>query len=124
MTMHLLPAMFSTTGKSKNKKFKSSKQAQASANNKKSWNDLLDKWDIKSNSKPKSKSSYRLEAARGGSKRDMYQSLDTGYGDTNKPKDKQYTGNNVIGISTLHKSISTPMFRHSDVIDVAKMRRG
>lgn len=124
MTMHLLPAMFSTTGKSKNKKFKNSNQARTSAKNKASWEELLEKYDVKPNSKPKTKSAYKLEAKRGGSKRDVYKSLETGFSDTSKPKEKVYTGDAMLGVSTLHKSNAVPVFRQSDAIDVAKMRRG
>jgi hypothetical protein len=37
---------------------------------------------------------------------------------------KVYTGDAMIGISTLHKSNAVPVFRQEDAVDIAKMRRG
>ena len=34
-----------------------------------------------------------------------------------------YTGDSMLGISTLHKSNSVPVFSQSDAIDIARMRR-
>jgi hypothetical protein len=40
-------------------------------------------------------------------------------------KDKQiYTGSNMIGIATLHKSNAVPVFSKEDAEDISKMRRG
>lgn len=36
----------------------------------------------------------------------------------------QYTGDAVLGISTLHKSNAVPVFSREDAVDIAKMRRG
>lgn len=35
----------------------------------------------------------------------------------------KYTGTNMIGIGTLHKSNAVPVFRGEDAVDLAKMRR-
>ena len=45
-------------------------------------------------------------------------------GDTSMPPKKQYTGNKIIGIATLHKSNAVPVFSQQDAIDISKMRRG
>ena len=53
-----------------------------------------------------------------------HQSVDTGRGNATKPiKTMTYTGNNMIGIGTLHKSNAVPIFRQEDAVDMAKMRR-
>lgn len=45
-------------------------------------------------------------------------------GSTAPPASPKYTGTKIVGISTLHKSISTPVFSKEDAVDIAKMRRG
>lgn len=40
-----------------------------------------------------------------------------------KPDDKVYTGDACMGISTLHKSNSVPVFSKEHAVDTAKMRR-
>jgi hypothetical protein len=51
-------------------------------------------------------------------------SLDSGQGNAVKMPAKVYTGDAMIGISTLHKSNAVPVFRQEDAVDIAKMRRG
>lgn len=51
-------------------------------------------------------------------------SLDSGHGNAVKMPAKVYTGDAMIGISTLHKSNAVPVFRQEDAVDIAKMRRG
>lgn len=50
-------------------------------------------------------------------------SLDTG-GNATKSKERVYTGDKMIGVATMHKSNSVPVFSKDDAVDVAKMRRG
>jgi len=52
-------------------------------------------------------------------------SLDTGLVAATKPlKEKRYTGTNMLGIGTLHKSNAVPVFSSAEATDMAKMRRG
>lgn len=51
-------------------------------------------------------------------------SLDTNTIDTFKKPTKQYTGENIVGISTMHKSNAVPVFNHNHAIEISKMRRG
>lgn len=37
--------------------------------------------------------------------------------------EKKYTGNQIIGIATMHKSSAVPIFNKEAAIDVAQMRR-
>jgi hypothetical protein len=50
-------------------------------------------------------------------------SLNTGVGTAARAPDKVYTGNAVVGISTLHKSNGVPVFSKEEAIDISKMRR-
>lgn len=50
-------------------------------------------------------------------------SVDSGKGDTALVERKHYTGDKVLGLSTLHKSNMVPIFNFEDARDIAKMRR-
>lgn len=50
-------------------------------------------------------------------------SLNTGYFNTFKKPDMYYTGNNMKGIGTLHKSNAVPIFTDEEAKDQATMRR-
>ena len=41
-----------------------------------------------------------------------------------KPDEKVYTGGNLLGIATMHKSNMVPIFKAEDAADIARMRRG
>lgn len=41
-----------------------------------------------------------------------------------KPEPKVYTGGNLMGIATMHKSNMVPVFNTQDAEDISKMRRG
>lgn len=53
-------------------------------------------------------------------------SLNSGFavGPASKPEKKVYTGTNIIGIATLHKSNAVPVFSNAEAIEIANMRRG
>ena len=50
-------------------------------------------------------------------------SKDTGYYNTFRKADLYYTGDNMKGIGTLHKSNAVPIFTDEEAKDQAKMRR-
>ena len=50
-------------------------------------------------------------------------SRDTGYYNTFKKPDLYYTGDNMKGIGTLHKSNAVPIFTDEEAKDQANMRR-
>ena len=51
-------------------------------------------------------------------------SLTTKGGSCEKVERHMYTGSNIIGISTLHKSNLVPVFSQEDAIEISRMRRG
>jgi len=124
MTMHLLPPMFSTTGKKRTKaQFRTADQARRARQAQESWADLKQRWDIKEdNSKPKKAlytppQPYRRDTGpRAESKPDTV-------GIAVRPADKVYTGDNCLGVAILHKSCLQPVFNTESVKDIAKMRR-
>jgi len=137
MTMHMLPPMYSTTGKKKGKqKFRTAEAANRARRAAESWNEILEKYDAKVVvEKPKqvragsskSVAPYRSDwRSRVDPSRltDHIPSRDTGVSVAARPADKVYTGDSIIGIGQLHKSNGIPVFRQEDAIDVSKMRRG
>jgi hypothetical protein len=53
-----------------------------------------------------------------------YPSRNTGIGNATKPiYGKQYTGDKILGIGTLHKSNAVPIFSKEEAVDQANMRR-
>ena len=51
-------------------------------------------------------------------------SLETMLGNCNKPAVIMYTGDAIIGLSTMHKSNTVPVFSKEEAESHAKMRRG
>jgi len=141
MTMHLLPPMFSTTGKKKGKaKHRNADAANKARRNAEAWQQLLEKYDVKTSSKVVVGKSKPVRATgsksviSGGSDwrsrvdprrlTDHIPSIDTGVGLAARPADKVYTGDAMLGVSVLHKSNGIPVFRQEDAVDISKMRRG
>lgn len=124
MSMHMLPAMYTTTGKKKGKqKFKSAEAAAKARKNAEAWNQLLAKYDVKQ-TKPNKKAVHKpTPSNHRHTVFDDAKSLDTGAGVAAKADIPQYTGDAMIGIGQLHKSNSVPVFRKEDAEDQAKMRR-
>jgi hypothetical protein len=125
--------MYSTTGKKKGKaKHRNATSANLARKNAESWQQLLNKWDVKSETKTtKVQQPTKLATTSGYSpahdpKRSTRHipSVDTGQGIAARPADKVYTGDAMLGVSVLHKSNGIPVFRQEDAIDISKMRRG
>jgi len=124
MSMHLLPPMYSTTGKKKGKpKFRNAEAAAKARRNAEAWSALLDRYPTNKNIKITNPISvnYNIPADRNPR---QYPSRDTGAGIAAKKEVTQYTGTAMIGIGQLHKSNSIPVFQAEDAVDIAKMRRG
>ena len=138
--MHLLPPMYSTTGKKKGKaKFRNADAANKARRNAEAWQQLMEKYDVKTDkmvlgkSKPVRKDNSKAVVSTRYDWRsridprrltDHIPSRDSGVGVAVKPEDKVYTGDAMIGIGQLHKSNGIPVFRQEDAVDVSKMRRG
>lgn len=50
-------------------------------------------------------------------------SVDSGIGNGLKKSSVTYTGTNMLGIATMHKSNSVPIFKKEEAVDIASMRR-
>ena len=53
-----------------------------------------------------------------------YPSLNSGFHDTAAKPKQTYTGSNLLGIGTLHKSNAVPIFSQEEALEQARMRRG
>jgi hypothetical protein len=127
MTMHLLPPMYSTTGKKKGK------QKWATAEQKRKAQELDMEWQKKqqewaSISKPKVKPvgqavKYKMPTIPEG-RQVKGVSLDTGVkGAVTVKKTQHYTGDRLLGITIMHKSCLQPVFSQEQAVDAAHMRR-
>lgn len=65
---------------------------------------------------------YKLAPAAG-RETVRYPSLNTGNGVATKAAPKIYTGTNVLGIATMHKSNAVPVFNSEEAVEISKMRR-
>lgn len=88
------------------------------------WQEILRKYDVKSQSKNVVSKTTSTRVIRDNSDSRVIPSLDTGIGSTSKKESMVYSGDAVIGISVLHKSNAVPVFSKEDIIDISKMRRG
>lgn len=123
MTMHLLPPMYSMTGKKKGKqKFRNSAAAAKSRDLDDSWNELLKKYPPMKVKPASKKLVYKLEVPEERSTK-KYKSVDTGGGSTAPVKTKVYTGDKMVGIGTMHKSNMVPIFSDQEAKDISTMRR-
>jgi len=134
MTMHLLGPAYTTTQTTRRKsKTTTAKQTKLA-------NDWLDdcKFCKRLGIKPKTFEEYKQYRSgnykpklRGtpmpeynvSNHREKYPSGD-GIGVTFARTPNTYTGDKLIGIATMHKSNSVPVFSHEDAIEISRMRRG
>ena len=127
--MHLLPPMFSTTGKPKGKRKWPSAEAKRRAEKLEAdWKALLKKQGIEAEARKKARaltdavltSSPRVPPGR---ETPYIPSRDTGAIACTKKADTLYTGTKIKGIGTMHKSNAVPVFSDEEAVDISRMRR-
>jgi len=132
MSMHLLPPMYSTTGKKKGKKkFASAEHARKARELDESWKELQKKWGIEAEEKKRSRAlsapnlntAYKLTIPEGRNTTAHIKSLGTNSGVATLSPAKVYTGDKVKGIATMHKSNAVPVFSDEQAVDISRMRR-
>mgnify|MGYP003350797803 CR=1 FL=1 len=140
MSMHMEGPYLTTTGKKKGKqKFRNAAAANLARKNAEAWKELLEKYDVKADKVVlgKSKSVRKENSKTVASPRydwrsridprrltDHIPSRDTGVSVAAKHENTQYTGDAMIGLGTLHKSNTVPVFSKQEAHDLAIMRRG
>ena len=128
--MHLEGPWLSTTGKRKGKKkFASAEHARKARELDESWKELQKKWGIEAEERKRKRGLAAPAMNPLASKpfvRDTgprINSLPFTAGPCTKPAEKVYTGTNIVGIATMHKSNAVPVFSAKDAEDISKMRR-
>jgi len=129
MTMHLEGPALTLTGKRKGKfKFRNAEEAKRARDLEQSWSELLKRQGIEAEEKKRAKAlkapalTYKLSAPPGRETQKI-KSLSTPGGST-APVHKVYTGDQIIGIATLHKSNAVPVFSQEEAVEISRMRRG
>ena len=130
MTMHLAHPSLSMGGKRKGKvKFRNSDEARKARELDREWKELQKKWGVEQDEKKRRRAmsaeplTYRLTAPAGRSTSTHIPSRVTAGGST-APVHREYTGDKIIGIATLHKSNAVPVFSQDEAVEISRMRRG
>lgn len=125
MSMHIEGPWLSTTGKHKGKKkWASAEQKRQAELLDAEWQALKDRYTPTIKAKSGCSSYVSPKPMRRDDNQPRIPSLDTGVkGAVNVRMPMQYTGNELIGISVIHKSCLQPIFTRQEAIDAAKMRR-
>ena len=131
MSMHLHHPSLSMSGKRKGKvKFRNAAEAARARELDASWKELLKSQGIAAEEKRRVRAmkaeplQYKLSAPVGRSTSNHIPSRATAGGTTAPVAHKQYTGTKMLGIGTMHKSNSVPVFSDQEAHDIATMRRG
>lgn len=125
MSMHMEGPWLSMSGKRKGKKkWASAEQKQQAEQLEAEWQQLKDKYSPTVKIKAGRSSYVPPKPMRRDDNQPRIPSLDTGVtGAVNVRMPMQYTGDKIVGISTLHKSNAIPVFSKQEAIEVSKMRR-
>lgn len=126
--MHLAHPALSMSGKRKGKqKFRNADEARKARELAQEWEQKQAEWKAMSKPVPKSFTiqhqslTPRVPPGRESPKIPSLDTWVTGAVTTKKPE--QYTGNNLLGITIVHKSCLQPVFNKEQAEDAAKMRR-
>ena len=128
--MHLAHPSLSMSGKKKGKpKFRNAEEARKARELDASWKELQTKWGAEAEQKRQRRAmsapslDYKLSAPVGRSTSNHIPSRDTGGHVATSAPAKVYTGTKMLGIGTMHKSNSVPIFSDEEAVAIATMRR-
>lgn len=125
MSMHMEGPWLSLTGKRKGKKkFASAEQKRQAEILEQEWQALKDRYAPKTKVKFERKSYVSPKPLRRDADQPRIASLDTGVkGAVNVRMPQKYTGDNIVGIGTMHKSNAVPIFSDQEAKEISSMRR-
>jgi hypothetical protein len=131
MTMHLLPPMYSTTGKKRGPRKWASAEAKKLAEQRQAeWDRKLVQFDKMApkfstgpHNAPRKTIADVMPKTPPGRETPRVESQDTGWVACVKLKDNEYTGTKIKGIGTMHKSNAVPVFSDEEAKDISSMRR-
>lgn len=128
MTMHLESPRLTMTGKKRGKqKFRNADEVRLKRELAESWNAKQNEW--RAMSKPIKKPftvklHTMLPKVPPGRETPKIPSVDSKIvGAVNVKQTQHYTGENLLGVSIMHKSCLQPIFKKEEAIDAASMRR-
>ena len=123
MSMHLHHPSLSWTGKKKGKhKFRNADEARLSRDLAENWDSIQKKYPAKVVTSGTISKRQKLVIPAGRSTNHI-PSLNTGKGTGYKIDAPVYTGSQIKGLGTMHKSNIVPIFSDAEAIDIARMRR-
>jgi hypothetical protein len=125
MSMHMEGPWLSLNGRRKGKKkFASAEQKRQAEILEQEWQAIKAKYEPKTKIKLGRSSYVPPKPLRRDADQPRVPSLDTGVkGAVNVRMPQQYTGNNIVGIGTMHKSNAVPVFSNQEAKDISSMRR-
>jgi hypothetical protein len=124
--MGMMPVYFTTTSfkKRKKQKFSNSAAAKLSRDNQERWKNILLSHGVKQQKVSKTVTTLKSKPlSYRGSDLPKIPSVKCTWEPCVRPADKVYTGDAIVGISTMHKSNAVPVFNKQAAIDISKMRR-
>jgi hypothetical protein len=127
MTMHLLPPMYSTTGRKRGKtKYRSAEAKRQAEQLEREWAALKARHGATDNKRKVAPAAVRLPTqgtthTRTNQTVPSLRSWDTGAATVKQSQ--QYTGTKILGIGTMHKSNAVPIFTNEEAESIASMRR-
>ena len=125
MSMHLEGPWLSTAGKKKGpQKWRSAEQKRQAEQLAADWAELQKKYPTQPVRKLQRKTFVAPKNINAERSSRHIPSVDTGLGSTAPMPTKQYTGDKMIGIGTMHKSNMVPIFSDKEAKDISTMRRG
>ena len=129
--MHLAHPSLSLSGKKKGKmKFKSAEAKREYERLNQEWVELKKRHGAEEEERKRKRAmaaeplSYKLSAPAGRGTTHHIPSKDTGGHVATAAPAKVYTGTKMLGIGTMHKSNSVPIFSDQEAVEIATMRRG
>ena len=130
MSMHLHHPSLSLNGRRKGKvKFRNAEEARKARELDASWKELQKKWEVDADEKRRKRAmsaeplTYKLSTPPGRTTTTDIPSRNTGEGIASSKPVQQYTGTKRLGIGTMHKSNSVPIFSDEEAVSIATMRR-
>ena len=127
--MHLAHPALTMGGKRKGKvKFRNAEEARKARELDQSWKELQKKWNVEAEEKKRKRAmsqpalDYKLSVPPGRETTKKLPSRVTEGGSTSAVT-KVYTGDQVMGVTIIHKSCLQPVFNRQEAIDAANMRR-
>lgn len=125
MSMHMEGPWLSLNGKRKGKKkWASAEQKRQAEILEQEWQALKDRHTSTVKVKMQKKSYVPPKVIRRDADQPRIPSLDTGHkGAVTVKQPMRYTGDNIVGIGTMHKSNAVPIFSDQEAKDISSMRR-